>query len=96
LSKEQNALTGASISRSSPFHIFLDKKCNASVTEDFEPKSGRVEQQSVRVVLLVFRQFTFFSTKAEDRLKIGATHIESRNVGSANLHLLQICQMSLS
>jgi hypothetical protein len=29
--------------------------------------------------------FTFFSTKAEDGFKIGAGHVESRNVASANL-----------
>ena len=34
--------------------------------------------------------FTFFSTKAEDEIKIGTTPIESRNGGSANLDLLQI------
>jgi hypothetical protein len=40
--------------------------------------------------------FTFFSTKAEDGFKIGTSHIESRNVASANLELLPICQMDPS
>jgi len=31
------------------------------------------------------KKFTFFSTNAEHGLKIGTSHIESRNVAGANL-----------